>query len=386
MKCEVNIPTKINKCCDPDNGRLALGGIQVVPVTQDKGEDQGVYLIATDSRRLVIINAEGTADSRCLIPGDLSPKTKKELTGTVKYFPDPEDEEKPGHWTRLEYKTKLSQRSVQAFDEGLRFPRVSDCIPEMTNRHIAVTINAKYLYECWEAMNDENYDSDNNNAITLFLEVPRTQSLLPDTEEIVHAIDRLKDEYKNPEEGNMDWATFCKKHLITLALNCNGDWNIESYLDVNHFHAAVMGKYDYYNEVQPHAEDTSEEIAYQLIEPVRKQFEAKQLLVESPIAVMAGQNFGVLMPLAHGHDTTDFESKRKRFVESYLASDTPLEATSEPVDDDEFEDESEVTEEPEGAEDEPVEEYMEPHGPVVEVEVDQPTEDIDLDSLCDSLI
>lgn len=390
MKCEVNIPTKINKCCDSDNGRYALEGIQVVP------SDQGVYLIATDSRKMVIVQSGGIADSKCIIPGDLAPKNKKEFTGTVRYYPNAEDETKPGCWTRLEHKTKLSQRSCEEM-VNVRFPKVDYAVPEMTNRHMAVTFNPKYLLECWEAMGGDQ--TDGQPTITMLLEVPKTQSLLPDTDAIIGQIQKLRDGMS--EEA---WS----KRFICLALNCSGDWMVDSYPDVNMFHEAVMGKYDYYNDILP--EDLPfGDIAFKLIAPIRKQFEAKQLKVEKPIGLMANQNIGVLMPMSGGYEATDYTERRERFIKAYQNADNveAIDGPQEATEDTEPEDEPEVVEEECEAQGEPKsqdeydeceadeslethlddEEYLEEeyHEPYV-VEMETSGDDIDLDALCEDFI
>ncbi len=144
---EVTIESRIDKStCD--SSRYALGTVQVTPAADGK-----VFLAATDSRILAVIEAEGNAEREEHIPAAVLPKRKK------------------GSTVRLNGQWESSDGKFCPVDpEPGRFPRAEDVLPNIKNgEYTVLCINPKLLHSLIESLGSTDYDE---RGLTLFVPKP----------------------------------------------------------------------------------------------------------------------------------------------------------------------------------------------------------------------
>lgn len=134
--------TRIDKCCDPESMRFAIGGILVTPRSPDtqavnvKGVRSGspatVFLTATDTRILAVTTAEGTASAPAMMPPQMIAKRKAKRSFTPAITLN-------GEW-------RVSDTVAPANSIEGRFPRAESVLPHVDGETcLVVSFNADYL-------------------------------------------------------------------------------------------------------------------------------------------------------------------------------------------------------------------------------------------------
>lgn len=129
QKKPVTIEVPISECCDRCSPHFALGSVQVVPC-----DESHVYCVATDSRSLAIVQQDGSAESRFLIPSL--------LLANVKFGREfAEVKQDDGKVTATRFRNHLKQypSTVMAPPDGA-FPKVANVIPEKFTRGVSMDI------------------------------------------------------------------------------------------------------------------------------------------------------------------------------------------------------------------------------------------------------
>lgn len=300
MHCEVQIPTKMDRCCDKEISRYALSSIQVTPA-KEEGE---VYLAATDSRKLVVIKSAGSADHQCLIPRSMAPKKNAEIDGWVKWRPGDDGKKTSSQWVRYDKSKRELIRGGGEYVEG-RYPSIGDIFPAADDRYLAVRIDPVYLLDAFVAMGGEQ-------AMTLLLKIPESPDLMPS--------------YSHVENVLVDLWNGCAdplKRYWGLAVTSTGDLYVDHYNDVNHFDGETMRKYTYRFGVWPDGMlNNPQTIADCLYDKLMSEFKNTRMHVTDAIPLLAGGNFGVIMPLAEdsadgtqGNAVGTWNRKTQEFIE-----------------------------------------------------------------------
>jgi len=157
---EVTVNGRIDKCCDSDSARYALGCAQLVP---DIGDENRVFVVATDSRQLVVVHADGFADQDYLIPRDALPSKKPDLGATVTSADGK-------RFVRTVTKKGGQQTSTVVEQDSApgRFPNIVSVLPEIDNRFLKIAIDPQHLLAQAEALRLH----DEHRYLTLFVRVP----------------------------------------------------------------------------------------------------------------------------------------------------------------------------------------------------------------------
>lgn len=157
VRTEVKIESRIDKSTEKDATRYALGHVLVTPAT-----DESVWLSATNSRILAIVEAEGTTDEERLIPSAVLPTRKAGSTVRLN-----------GQWESSDGKF------CPVESEPGRFPRMESVIPQVQNDYFAtVRLNAKYLMNLVDSIGQiEHHGSE---GITLLIPQPNKDGEIVD--------------------------------------------------------------------------------------------------------------------------------------------------------------------------------------------------------------
>ena len=328
MKCKVEFTARVDKATDTESTRYGLAGVQVTPA------DNGVFCAATNSRILTITRQTGETDETCLVPGSLVAGKAGERNAVVEY------DETAKHWKRTAL-VKGSQISrIEPLVAG-RFPRVSEVLPDFSGGPVlSVSIDPRFLLQAAEAMDGD----DEHRAITLLVQIPRSENLLPPPISVVTAIQGLIG------DEDTDHAYSAQK-LWALAVNEDGSWEVGRFTDENRL-AADWGLGKWWVVVTYRSVDGTFDPTYcadVLLTQARTKFTNVKLNVVEPIGLLNGKlNIGVIMPCAgdkQRDESIDYISTRKLYIAALngeLPVTTPVIAT--PVLDDEA-DESETIDE-----------------------------------------
>lgn len=154
----------INAVCDTESTRYALGGVHVMPT----GEENEVYLSATDGRCLAIVKADGHVDdydvkNPPIVPASIFPKSAKERRA-LQFDPDAACSKD----VRLNGSGKWETPYDRTADvvEG-RFPRCHEVIPYASGTTMVVTLDVPILKKLHDALTE-----DGTRGIDLLFTVP----------------------------------------------------------------------------------------------------------------------------------------------------------------------------------------------------------------------
>jgi len=275
MHCKVEFTARVDRAVDSESTRYALAGVQVTP-----DPEGGVFCAATNSRILTVTRQTGEADETCILPGSLVAGKAGERNAVV------ECDESGQQWKRTALVKGSQVCRIEPAIEG-RFPRVHEVLPNFSGPVLSLSIDPRFLLQAAEAMGCD----DEARAITLLVQIPRSENLLPPSIEVVTAIQKLIG------DGDHSYAA---QRLWALAVNEDGSWEVGRFTDENRLHGEWGGgKWFVVVTYRPGGSFDPHICADALVTTARTKFTNIGLNVDEPIALVNGKhNIGVIMPWA----------------------------------------------------------------------------------------
>lgn len=145
LKASIRIKTAVAAVTDPESSRYNLGDVRAV-----QGEQNTVWLSASDGRIAAAVPAEGFVQAPIAIPHEILPHRKKD------FGPDGATVTLNGKWTlapAARYQPEQPTRECEPSGHDGRFPAMSDLLHQLP-ADIVLCIDARRLLTLAEAIND----------------------------------------------------------------------------------------------------------------------------------------------------------------------------------------------------------------------------------------
>lgn len=300
MQCKVEFTARVDRAVDPEGSRYALSGVQVTP-----DADGRVFCAATNSRILTITRQAGKTDETCILPGSLVAGKAGERNAVVEF------DDTAKHWKRTALVKGSQVSRIESIVEG-RFPRVGEVLPDFGSEPtMSVSFDPWQLLQAAEAMGCDG----EQRAITLLVQIPRSENLLPPPNSVVAAIEAIL--------GDEDTdRTYTAQKLWALGINEDGSWDVGRFTDENRM-AADWGLGKWFVVVTYRSMDGMFEptcCADVLLTQARMKFSNVKLNAFEPIALLnEKRNIGVIMPWA-GENKVDRLPEYLATRQAYLAA------------------------------------------------------------------